>query len=161
MANCKIYMDVCCLNRPLDDSLQDRIRLEAESVLLIYRKCRIGEWQLINSEIIELEIAQTKDIQRRSQLQLAISIAQEKLLLKDSVKQRVIELTQIGFKSFDAAHIASAEDGSVDVFLTTDDRLLKRANRYSDQLKVKVSNPVTWFIHISQLEGDKNNDDTP
>lgn len=161
MANYKIYMDVCCLNRPLDDSLQDRIRLEAEAILLIYRKCRISEWQLINSEIIELEIAQTKDIQRRSQLQLAISIAQEKLLLKDSVKQRVIERPQIGFKSFDAAHIASAEDGSVDVFLTTDDRLLKRANRYSDRLKVKVSNPVTWFISINQLEGDENNDDTP
>lgn len=161
MENYKIYMDVCCLNRPLDDSLQDRIRLEAEAVLLIYRKCRIGEWQLINSEIIELEIAQTKDIQRRSQLQLAISIAQEKLLLKDSVKQRVIELTQIGFKSFDAAHVASAENGNVDVFLTTDDRLLKRANRYSDRLKVKVSNPVTWFININQLEGDENNDDTP
>lgn len=160
MEHYKIYMDVCCLNRPLDDSLQDRIRLEAESILLIYRKCRIGEWQLISSEIIELEIAQTKDIQRRSQLQLAISIAQEKLLLKDSVKQRIIELTQIGFKSFDAAHIASAEDGSVDVFLTTDDRLLKRATRYSDQLKVKVSNPVTWFININQIEGDENNDDT-
>lgn len=161
MENYKIYMDVCCLNRPLDDSLQDRIRLEAEAVLLIYRKCRIGEWQLINSEIIQLEIAQTKDIQRRSQLQLAISIAQEKLLLKDSVKQRVIELTQIGFKSFDAAHVASAENGNVDVFLTTDDRLLKRANRYSDRLKVKVSNPVTWFININQLEGDEQNDDTP
>jgi predicted nucleic acid-binding protein len=161
MTNYKIYMDVCCLNRPLDDSLQDRIRLEAEAILLIYRKCRIGEWQLVNSEIIELEIAQTKDIQRRSQLQLAIEIAQEKLLLNDMVKQRVIELTQIGFKSFDAAHIASAEDGSIDVFLTTDDRLLKRANRCSDQLKVKVSNPVTWFISINQLVGDENNDDTP
>lgn len=161
MASYRIYMDVCCLNRPLDDSLQDRIRLEAEAVLLVYRKCRISEWHLISSEVIELEIAQTKNIQRREQLQSAILIAQEKLLLKAAVKQRVIELTQFGFKSFDAAHVACEENGNVDVLLTTDDRLLKRANRYSSQLKVKISNPVNWFIDINQLEGDENDDDTP
>jgi hypothetical protein len=27
----RIYSDVCCLNRPFDDSSQDRIRLEAEA----------------------------------------------------------------------------------------------------------------------------------
>lgn len=153
-------MDVCCLNRPLDDSLQDRVRLETEAVLLIYQKCRISKWQLISSEVIELEIAQTKNIQRREQLQSAILIAQEKLLLKEAVKQRVIELTQLGFKPFDAAHVACAEDGNVDVLLTTDDRLLKRANRNSNQLKVKVSNPSNWFLDIKQLEGDENDNDT-
>jgi hypothetical protein len=40
--NYRVYLDVCCLNRPLDDSSQDRIRLEAEAVLLIYRKCRLS-----------------------------------------------------------------------------------------------------------------------
>jgi predicted nucleic acid-binding protein len=154
-------MDLCCLNRPLDDSLQDRVRLETEAILSIYRKCRIGEWQLIGSEVIDLEIAQTKNIKRLEQLRLAISIAQEKCLLKNEIRYRVIELTQLGFKPFDAAHIASAEDIRVDVFLTTDDRLLKRANRYSDQLNVKVYNPVNWFISINQPEGDENNDDTP
>jgi len=24
----KIYLDVCCLNRPFDDQVQDRVRLE-------------------------------------------------------------------------------------------------------------------------------------
>ena len=162
MTKCyRIYMDLCCLNRPLDDSLQDRIRLEAEAVLLTYRKCRIGEWRLISSEVIELEISQTKNIQRREQLQLAISIAQERQLLTDTIKKRVIELAQLGFKAFDAAHIASAEDGGVDIFLTTDDRLLRRAIRHSTQLKVKVSNPVNWFIDVNQLEGSENDDDTP
>ncbi len=31
----QIYLDVCCLNRPFDDQRQDRIRLEADAVLLI------------------------------------------------------------------------------------------------------------------------------
>ena len=30
-----IYLDTCCLNRPFDDQTQDRIRLEAEAVILI------------------------------------------------------------------------------------------------------------------------------
>lgn len=157
----RIYMDVCCLNRPFDNFLQDRIRLEAEAILSIYRKCRIGEWQLISSEVIDLEIAQTKNIQRLEQLRSAIAIAQEKCLLTDEVKYRVIELTQLGFKPFDAAHIASAEDVKVDVFLTTDDRLLKRAERYRTQLVVQVDNPVNWLLYINQSEGDKTNDDTP
>lgn len=162
MAKCyRIYMDLCCLNCPLDDSLQDRIRLETEAILSIYRKCRIGEWQLVSSEVIDLEIAQTKNVQRLEQLRLAISIAQEKCLLKNETKARVIELTQIGFKPFDAAHIASAEDSRVDAFLTTDDRLLKRANRYNAQLTIKVYNPANWFISVNQPEGDENNDDTP
>jgi hypothetical protein len=28
----RIYLDVCCLNRPFDDQRQDRIRLEAEAI---------------------------------------------------------------------------------------------------------------------------------
>lgn len=147
-------MDVCCLNRPLDDSQQDRIRLEAEAILSIYRKCRVGEWLLISSEVIDLEIAKTPNMKRLEQLKLAISIAKEKIILVNEIKQRVIELTGIGFKSFDAAHVASAEFSGVDVFLTTDDRLLKRAISYSNQLRVRVSNPVQWFIDISEPQGD-------
>jgi len=150
----RVYMDVCCLNRPLDNSQQDRIRLETEAILSIYQKCRLGEWVLIGSEAIDLEISQNKDIKRLEQLKLAISIAKEKCILSNEIKQRMIELTEIGLKSFDAAHVASAEFGSADVFLTTDDRLLKRAISYSDRLRVRVSNPVQWFFDISQSQGD-------
>ena len=31
----KVYLDVCCLNRPYDDQTQDRVHLECEAVLLI------------------------------------------------------------------------------------------------------------------------------
>jgi hypothetical protein len=150
----RIYMDVCCLNRPLDNSQQDRIRLETEAILSIYQKCRLGEWVLIGSEAIDLEISQNKDIKKLEQLKLAISIAKEKCMLSNEIKQRIIKLTEIGLKSFDAAHVASAEFSGADVFLTTDDRLLKRATSYSGQLGVRVSNPVQWFIDISQSQGD-------
>jgi hypothetical protein len=41
----KVYLDVCCLNRPFDDQQQDRVHLEAEAVLLILKRCEAGEWQ--------------------------------------------------------------------------------------------------------------------
>lgn len=146
----KIYLDVCCLNRPLDDSLQERIRLEAEAVLLIYRKCRLGEWSLITSEAIEAEIAQNKDPERCFELQAALQICESKVILNEEIENRVRELIPLGFKPFDATHLACAEAAKVDVFLTTDDRLLKRASKFSNLLSVMVRNPANWFIDVNQ-----------
>lgn len=46
----------------------------------------------------------------------------------------------------------------VDVLLTTDDRLLKKALKYQDFLKVKLDNPVIWLMNNVLLKGDKKND---
>jgi hypothetical protein len=61
----QVYLDVCCLNRPFDDQRQDRIRLEAEAVLLILEHCEAGEWQWISSVVVEEEINNTPDRERR------------------------------------------------------------------------------------------------
>ena len=45
----------------------------------------------------------------------------------------------------DALHLACAEQGAVDVFLTTDDRLLRRARRHAQMLRIRVENPVSWY----------------
>ena len=52
----KIYLDVCCLNRPFDDWRQDRVRFEGEAVLSILERIRVQNWQLISSEAIEAEL---------------------------------------------------------------------------------------------------------
>jgi len=46
---------------------------------------------------------------------------------------------------FDAVHLACAESGKADVFLTTDDRLLKLAKRLAKKLHVTVENPLDWM----------------
>jgi predicted nucleic acid-binding protein len=58
----------------------------------------------------------------------------------------------LGFKELDALHIACAESGDSDIFLTTDDDLLRRAKRNSVQLCVRVENPYTWLQEIGQNE---------
>ncbi len=52
----------------------------------------------------------------------------------------------------DALHLASAEAGEADYFLTTDDHLLRRASRRQSDLKVKVENPAQWIIQRSSRD---------
>jgi len=54
-----IYLDVCCLNRPFGDQTQERIRLEAEAVMLILNRCQNTQWQILGSEVIDDELEQT------------------------------------------------------------------------------------------------------
>ena len=61
------------------------------------------------------------------------------------IEQRGVELENLGFRAMDALHIASAEAAEVDVFLTCDDRLLRRAKRYSRQLNIRVENPIRFI----------------
>ncbi|CAG1022686.1 Antitoxin YefM [Methylococcales bacterium] len=45
----KIYLDACCLNRPYDDQTQDRIHLESEAILTIFKHIEAGDWEWIVS----------------------------------------------------------------------------------------------------------------
>jgi predicted nucleic acid-binding protein len=121
----------------------------------------LGEWTLLTSEVIESELRQTPDTQRVALIMAALAIAAEKALWDSALKQRAVELVTLGLKPFDAVHLASAEAIAADVFLTTDDRLIRKAIRYQTSLNVLVSNPVTWLLNLTPYEGDNTNDDTP
>jgi hypothetical protein len=92
----RIYLDVCCLNRPFDDQSQERIRLEAEAILLILQHIRSGEWQMIGSEMITDEIEQTPDRHRRERLHLLATDAVEHVQIHDPVKTRARQLLTVG-----------------------------------------------------------------
>ena len=153
----KIYLDVCCLNRPFDDQTQPRIRLETEAILEIISRCRTGEWELLSSTALESEIARTPDLNRREQVQEALGTAQQKILVTNEISRRAIDLTNFNIKNFDALHIACAE-GNADVFLTTDNRLLSKALSYRSNLNVVVANPMVWWAEVTTnlLEGEEN-----
>jgi len=140
----KIYFDTCCLNRPFDDQTQVRVRLEAEAVLAILARIENGEWTWIGSEVLMDEIEQTPDTQKLSRAKLLSGFIQENIEIGEKEEQRAMELQSEGFQVFDALHIACAESAEADVFLSTDDRLLKLAKRISKKLHVRVENPLLW-----------------
>ncbi len=140
----KIYLDTCCLNRPFDDQTQERIRLEAEAVLAILSRIEKGEWDWIGSEVLVDEIEQTPDTQKLSRARLLSGFIKQVVEIGEKETKRADELQREGFQVFDALHLACAESSKADVFLSTDDRLLKLAKKVSKRLKIQVMNPLAW-----------------
>jgi len=140
----KIYLDVCCLNRPFDDQSQERIRLESEAVITILGRSKT--LTLLSSEIVDLEISKIPDEDRKQKVSLLSSISEMNIVIDDEIITRAKELNKMGFKSFDALHIACAERGQADALLTTDDHLLKKATSQRKLLKVKIENPLKWLM---------------
>lgn len=153
----RIYLDVCCLNRLYDDQSQLRIRLETEAISEILAKCQQGQWQLIVSTVLESEINKTPSLIRKEGVRESLSIAKNKIILTQKMLIRSLELTQLGFKNYDALHLASAEHNA-DVFLTTDDRLIRKSSTYKNQFKIVIANPLAWLLNINQISGDSNYD---
>jgi hypothetical protein len=141
----RIYLDACCLNRPFDDQAQERIRLEAEAVILILSRLQQRDWHWLGSEVLHLEIEQIPDVERSTRVWGLLGAVHSIVRLENRVVKRGQELQDIGFHAMDAMHLASAEVGNADVFLTTDDRIIRLAGRFSRQLRVEVKNPLTWL----------------
>ena len=144
----KIYLDVCCLNRPFDDHAKDRVRLESEAVLTIFNRSQTENWILIGSEAIYIEISKIPDDDKRQKVSIISRLLQFHIDIDEDTERRAFELENMGFKSFYALHIACAEKGKADVLLTTDDKLLNSAFQKRDILKVRVENPVRWLMEV-------------
>jgi predicted nucleic acid-binding protein len=145
-----VYLDVCCLNRPFDDWTQERVRLEGDSVLTILERVRMGEWQLISSEAIAVELEKMRNLEKKTSILSLLALATQMQEINSTVEERSQQLEEFGFGLFDSFHLACAEAAGADIFLSTDDRLLKTARRYASQLKVAISNPVVWLIQVLQ-----------
>ena len=144
----KIYLDACCLNRPFDDQSQPRVRLETEAISLILEKLHEREWIWIGSEILLYEISQNRDLERRQRVQLFASQAHQVIETNDQILRDAEKLEELGFDPYDAVHLASAENAKVDVFLTTDDKIVKIASRNKKLLPFLVENPVKWLEEV-------------
>src|SRR5262245_48321747 len=144
----RIYLDVCCLNRPFDDQRQDRIRLESEAVLLILGHCEAGTWQWITSGVVEEEVNNTPSDERRHRVRSMLSGAHSTVALTETTAMRAQELKGMGFRTYDALHLACAEQATVDIFLTTDDSVVRIAASHAEEVHVRVANPLTWLMEV-------------
>ncbi len=144
----KVYLDACCLNRPFDDQRQLRIRLESEAIVIVLEKFQSGEWQWLGRQALLYELSQNPDVERRQRTLALARMAHENVALTDETLQRAEALEQMGFDAYDAVHLACAEAGGADVFLTTDDRMVKVARRRKGLLNLRVDNPVRWLEEV-------------
>ena len=138
-------MDACCLSRLTDDQTQPRIREESGAIEKILADLRLGALDLISSEALQDEVRRNPSIERRLESEAVLSLAALTVQIDDLVVRRAQGLVAVGYGPFDALHLAAAEAAIVDVMLSTDDRLIKRASRGLGNPRIPVRNPVSWI----------------
>jgi len=143
-----IYMDVCCLNRCFDDQRQARVRLETEAVAIVFERVDAGIDRWLVSPVVEQEISRTPDPLRRERVRVFIEKASDGIPWTEEAKTLGRQLAERGIPAMDALHLAAAETGGCDIFLTTDDVLLRRAAALDPPLRVRVDNPARWITEV-------------
>ena len=144
----RIYLDTCCLSRPFDAQIQARVRRETEALTQIIAAVEAGHLQWIASSVLVDEVNQNPNVIQRAQTKARLNLAHQIVSVGESEIQRGVQLELLGFKRKDAQHLACAESGGADIFLTTDAQVLKIAKRYHAQLRVRVENPETWLQEV-------------
>jgi predicted nucleic acid-binding protein len=141
----RIYLDSCCYSRPFDSHNQERIRREAEAVLAIIESTHVK----VACAPLFWETAAIADGGKRMRVNSLLSLARHEEVDVTAFIARVPQIAGLGFRAMDSAQIACAELVAADWFLSTDDRLLRRAERAAASLKVAVANPAAWvLIHL-------------
>lgn len=118
---------------------------EVEAVEAALQMVIRGEAIWIASAVLSEELARNTDVNKRDFLLNLLRYATEHLTPTDKTTDRAADLNALGYGVTDALHIAVAEQGSANVLLTTDDRLLRRAERGIGQPSIQVLNPVIWM----------------
>ena len=135
----KIYLDICCFNRPFDDQSQLRIKLESEAKLAIQEDIRSGKHNLIWSYMLDYGNQKCPLPERRDQISKWRAYAKEDIEENEVLINSAKLIGQTGIKKMDSLHIASAVKANADYFLTTDDVILKRASLIAT---IKITDPI-------------------
>ena len=141
----RIYLDMCCFNRPYDDQTQPRIRLETEAKVIIQQKIKDAECELLWSSILDFECTKNPFEEHRIAIMSWCNIASA-IAMADEVALRHAEsLMTHGVGKYDALHVACSIVGGAELFVTTDDRLLKRL-RAADGILAMLPQDALAFL---------------
>ncbi len=129
--NMRIYLDLCCFNRPYDDQAHTRIRLETEAKIVLQQKVRDGECELAWSAILDYENAQNPFPEHRRAIGAWRKLARRHISVDAEVLDLARTLNARGVGEYDALHVACAVKAEAAVFVTTDDRLLRKLREWN------------------------------
>ena len=141
----KIYLDNCCFNRPFDDQSQIRIRIETEAKLKVQEEIRSEKIQLIWSYILDYENNRNPYIERKARINGWKKYALQDIEENPELLKTANLLNQIGIQKIDSLHIACAVFAKCDYFLTTDDKILQRADQIGS---IKTNDPIGFIKEV-------------
>ncbi len=143
----RLYVDLNCFNRPFDDQRQERVRRETVAVFNILNRVLEGNNSLIWSWVLSFENSRHPKPDRRDEIALWQGRAEVVVAVNTKIRRRSQQLEAQGVPALDAAHLASAEAGGAEIFLTCDDVIIRRARRLG--LGLRVMNPVAYWKEVS------------
>jgi predicted nucleic acid-binding protein len=145
----RIYLDMCCFNRPFDNQTQLLVRLQTEAKLFVQDTIRAGDHTLVWSAVLDLENAVNPESVRRDAIQAWKPLASVHVDMTPEVEALAEELAANGVKPMDALHVASAINADAEWFLTTDHGLLRKT-KHED--RVKVVDPVDFVRFVQDRD---------
>ena len=143
----KLYLDMCCFNRPYDNQQQERIYLESVAKLYVQKQIVQASLDFAWSFILEYENSKNPYALRRQTIK-TFSHRAAQYISEDfagEITPLAKSIMDEGIKAKDALHVACAVWAGCDFFLTTDDRLLK----YNTS-SIRVVNPMQF---VCEMEG--------
>lgn len=140
----QLYLDICTYCRPFDNQNFLRIRSETDAFYLITQYIKKGQYQTVVSKVHFKEASAITSLKKRVEIQALLNQGNTQIPYNvDKARQRANELYALKFGVVDAAHLAYAEQ-IADVFITCDDRLLKKYKKISSSLV--AMNPIEFII---------------
>ncbi len=144
----KLYLDNCCYNRPFDDLTNSKNYIESQAIIVILDLYKKKTVDIYKSKILDYEISQMKDITKKNKiLDVYSSLKSNYIDTTNEIIDRAEELKKYNIKDKDALHIAYAEYGNLDYFITVDKILINSISKVKD-LKIKVINPIEFIMEV-------------
>jgi predicted nucleic acid-binding protein len=145
----RIYLDTCTIQRPSDDTQDDRVRLEARAITEVVALVEAGEIELVSSGVLQIEQERNRNSFRRGASAQVLALATEAVEIDEAVDQRTESYRVLGLKGLDAAHLACAVHAGVDFFCTCDYRFLRRAKKLDTGL-TRVVSPLELIQEVQR-----------
>ncbi len=127
-----------------------RIAEETMAFISILELAESGEVSIINSDILEDEIEEILNQEKRSEIQMLITICENFVELSDNIIELAKELQKkCNLSGGDALHLACACN-SAQFFLTCDDFILEKTKCIEELITrkgnvLKIENPIDFI----------------
>lgn len=143
----RIYLDMCCYNRPYDPQEQLKVAMETQSKLMIQRLVEEGKYDLVASYTLDYECGNIPSPIRKKQIMEFVQNNAKVYVSHqgdEEISKKAAEIMATNVKEYDAYHVASAIYAGCEYFISVDTRLLKFK---TDEIKM-----VTPIEFITEME---------
>lgn len=138
----RIYLDMCCYNRPYDDQSQIKVALETQSKLYIQSQIKEQKIDLVSSYMLRYECSNNPFEMRRNTIFDFIdqnTVAYVSIERRTEIETKAKDIMKTGIKFKDACHVASAIYAKCEYFISTDKRLLN-----FNTTEIKMVTPIQF-----------------